>query len=486
MQGTTAAASVSWAAGSTYKLCGTLTSALSVGASGTAGNLITVSFETGSSIAMPYCPSTGCINLGGHSYITIHGNSVGSVGSTNNGSASLGYAYQQNGYGVYGSGANTNLLIDYLSIGPIYTHDNTGNDTNGNGTAEVYIQNSSSNSAITIDHNILHDSDFGLQINASNYTVSNNLSYNNNWTMLLGCTTYTTCSHVWIFGNTAYGFNKWDTLLGTSFHHNFVHAYGDSTSTVNYVYEYNNSISGDSGDSFTGWILFSEITITLNYIYAFNNRVIASYPANGAFFLYSLGGDWLLANNTIIGAYPTGSEIQGNCIAVGGAINGIIIENNVVSNCGGSQVNLSAPVPVSPIVDYNVYAQVNPSASYPWGYAGAQIYTLSAWRKAGSGTCPSGGGFDCHGSYTEPASAVLHNSTGAIVENGPARGKGVNLYSTCKGQLNPGLGALCYDAAGVARPASGPWDAGAYQTRPVPPPITLHGQVRYLRFFFLN
>ena len=43
------------------------------------------------------------------------------------------------------------------------------------------------------------------------------------------------------------------------------------------------------------------------------------------------------------------------------------------------------------------------------------------------------------------------------------RGAGVNLYSVCNGQPNPGLGALCSDYLGVARPTSAAWDAGAIQ-----------------------
>jgi hypothetical protein len=39
-----------------------------------------------------------------------------------------------------------------------------------------------------------------------------------------------------------------------------------------------------------------------------------------------------------------------------------------------------------------------------------------------------------------------------------------NLDSICKGQPNPGLGALCYDINGTPRPATGTgWNAGAYQ-----------------------
>jgi hypothetical protein len=474
-QSTTAAASVSWAAGNTYKLCGTITSALLVGASGSSGSVITISFENGANISLPYCPGTGCINLGGNSFITINGNNVGSVGSTNNGSASLGYANQRNGYGIYGSGGNTNILVENLAIGPIYVHDNAGNDTSGESNAEVYVANDARNASITIDHDTLHDSDFGLQINASNLTVSNNNTYNNNWMMLLGCAT-TSCSNIYVFGNQASGFNVWDTTTGY-FHHNFIHAYGDSTGTVTNIYAYNNFIIAD-GISASSWVIRAELSITLNNLYIFNNLVKAVHPAVGGIDLISPGNNLGVFNNTLIGAYPIGPDIRGACIIATTGVTGFVAKNNIVSTCGGSQMNFFTPVPVLPAVDYNVYTAVNPESPYPWGYDGAGALTLSAWQTANGGKCPNGGGFDCHGTYTASASAVLDNSTGAIVKNGPARGRGTNLYTVCGGQPNPGLGALCFDAAGKPRPASGAWDAGAYQTPAPSPPTNLHGVVQ--------
>ena len=457
-QSTTALASVSWATSGTYKLCGTITSQVAIGAGGTSGTPLNLLFESGSSIQLPYCLGSGCINTNGYSYVTIDGQNVGSIGSTNNGSASLGYANQISGEGIYGAAAS-HVTIKNLTIGPIYVHDNTGNDTSGQSSAEIYFGNDAGNSNLTIDHNTLHDADMGITVNASSMTVSNNTVYNNNWMMLLGCP-IATCSGDFVFGNTASGFSAWDTTSG-AFHHNFVHAYGNSTGTVSNIYVYNNVIHAD-GVSATSWLFFSEASITLNNQYLFNNVIFATATSSAGIDLGALGSNWLVANNTIIGVYPTGAMIQGNCLATWKAVTSFTAENNIITTCGGSQMNFVSPVPVSPVVDFNVYAQENPGASYPWGYNGAQITTLAGWRTAAGGSCPSTG-FDCHGSYSALASTVLNNTTGVIVGGGPANGTGANLYSTCNGQANPGLGALCYDAAGVARPASGAWDVGAYQ-----------------------
>ena len=207
-QSTTALASVSWATSGTYKLCGTITAQVAIGAGGTSGTPLTLLFESGSSIQLPYCLGSGCINTNGYSYVTIDGQNVGSIGSTNNGSASLGYANQISGEGIYGAAAS-HVTIKNLTIGPIYVHDNTGNDTSGQSSAEIYFGNDAGNSNLTIDHNTLHDADMGITVNASSMTVSNNTVYNNNWMMLLGCP-IATCSGDFVFGNTASGFSAWD------------------------------------------------------------------------------------------------------------------------------------------------------------------------------------------------------------------------------------------------------------------------------------
>src|ERR1700728_1013955 len=72
-QTTTAVASLTWTAGNTYKLCGVITSSVTVGASGTLGNVITVYFESGSKISQAFCPSSGCLNVASKNFITIDG-----------------------------------------------------------------------------------------------------------------------------------------------------------------------------------------------------------------------------------------------------------------------------------------------------------------------------------------------------------------------------------------------------------------------------
>jgi hypothetical protein len=60
------------------------------------------------------------------------------------------------------------------------------------------------------------------------------------------------------------------------------------------------------------------------------------------------------------------------------------------------------------------------------------------------------------------ANSTVNLPAGTLQSGSPAIGAGANLYNLCNGQPNPGLGALCFDANGKARPSSGAWDAGAF------------------------
>src|SRR5262249_5190792 len=70
-------------------------------------------------------------------------------------------------------------------------------------------------------------------------------------------------------------------------------------------------------------------------------------------------------------------------------------------------------------------------------------------------------GYDTHGSNA--ASSL--SGTYSLNSGSAAIGLGTNLSSMCNGQPNPGIGALCFDKNGVARPGVGlgAWDAGAFQ-----------------------
>jgi hypothetical protein len=98
--------------------------------------------------------------------------------------------------------------------------------------------------------------------------------------------------------------------------------------------------------------------------------------------------------------------------------------------------------------DYN---DLYDTSGYIVGYSGT-YYTLNTWKA--STRSP-----DAHSIGGNPnLSSTYHLQSGS-----PAIAAGTNLYGTCFGQPNPGLGALCFDKDGIARPSTGAWDIGAYQ-----------------------
>src|SRR5579872_2267748 len=59
--------------GTTVHLCGTFTSQMVGHGSGSSSSPITIHFESGAKISVPYCPTNGCMNLNGLSWITVDG-----------------------------------------------------------------------------------------------------------------------------------------------------------------------------------------------------------------------------------------------------------------------------------------------------------------------------------------------------------------------------------------------------------------------------
>jgi hypothetical protein len=452
--------------GTTVHLCGVITSQLNAQGSGTAGNVITILFETNAKISLPTCGSNhGCLYLSGSSYITVDGGANGIIESTNS-SPTLGYANNNYSYGIWTDG-NYNT-IQNLTIQNLFVHD--PHDTTSDGWYSYGVASSGGYTTnLTIRNNTFNGMCFAMGASSNNMVISGNTIENINWGVTLGQPSSSTYSNIYIYGNRFSLFSTWDG--NATFHHNGIHAYTGATPSgpMTNVYIYNNRVD-NTGEAQTSYLLFTEgnYNFTMSNVWVFNNVTVGSHPANGAIDWGAYGDTLHVLNNTIVGAYPTGPEIQGSCISIAEAQN-ITAENNVISTCGGTQMGFSTGFTLS-AVDYNLYAAENAAASYPWAYNGVGSNTISAWQPANGGSCPSTG-LDCHGSYRSSAGL---NSSGAPQAGSPVIGAGLSFYGLCSGQSTPGLGALCYDIAGNARPASGAWDAGAYQFGPqLQPPSNL-------------
>lgn len=469
--------------GTTIHVSGTFTAAANAAnyftfqGSGSSANPVILLMDSSTNITAPsYASGAFAIYSNGHSYITINGGANGSatagtlagggiVQATANGTGLI-YHTQGNGIGMYNG---SNFLVENLTIANIYVHTCTlpvsnCTDENGDPTGAVYFSNASN---VTVNNIVAHDMKWCLQLAYSNgnnnITLSNNMLYNVDHGVALGAgAAGAVISGVYIFGNYYHDPQNWDDN-GNLNHHDGVHEWAPGTGTcINNTYIYNNYFYGDFGLHMNDAIYQENFTgCTGNYI--FNNVAAPSAGVTGNAMIgvgansSGGGGGWLIANNTIIG-YSTANQTGPNANSTTGAT-----YNNIISTINGAIGGYTGSGPAA--IDYNDYYNIGGGG---WNGGGS----LSAWSSY------------CITNYSAYTACDQHSITGnpnliSFVPSAgsPVIGAGRNLYSVCSGQANPGLGALCYDAAGVPRPSGASWDIGAYQHAsvgaPVAPPTLL-------------
>lgn len=105
--------------------------------------------------------------------------------------------------------------------------------------------------------------------------------------------------------------------------------------------------------------------------------------------------------------------------------------------------------------------------SFTWvaGASGKSPCASGCGTATGNGAYWTGLGFDASSVYADPKLTTTA-PVDMLQAGSAATGLAANLNSTCTGQPNPGLGALCFDKAGNARPTGvTPWDAGVYNAQ---------------------
>ena len=398
--------------------------------------------------------SSGAILISGQSWVVIDGGTNGTIQNTltgTSGGACPGGAcsYSSSGQFIYINGSS-NITVQNLSLGVLYDHLSVSDD-NSDG-AGIFLNNSSN---VTINNNTIHDSRYGVFVQPSNgnsnVTVSNNMIYNIDAGTSVGIGNANIAfSGFYFYGNKIHDFANWNNTDYT-FHHDGVHIWEtQNNDTLSNCYIYNNYWYGDFGHGTAMTYLENYGTGTSGACYVFNNLYGPTAATGGNGF----GGVWTetdavghptmyVYNNTFVGAGLT--TFNASWLELANISE--TLENNIVSNVGiGLYTQSSAANPVAS--NYNLW---NASSNGSMFQINGSSYSLSAWHTAS--------GLDGNSS----GSAPLLNSDFSLQSGSPARGLGTNLYSICNGQANPGLGALCLDRNGVARPASGAWDAGAFQ-----------------------
>lgn len=448
--------------GNTYHLCGTFTGSaggtMLIVPSGSAGNTLTVLFESGAVLTAPYWgahagpyPTSGAISVNGR-YVTIDGGTNGIIRNTLNGAAgtscSGGTCTDNVSAGIFVSPSATNVEIKNLTIKDIFLCNGSAT-CNSVYSTPIMIGPYAASSNISIHDNTLSGAGVGLFLEFSGHAISNIDIYNNTLTdeywgiNVSGGSAGNSTSNVNIDGNTISGCSNWavEYAGGSGVHCDGIIVYCTQASTCPFNI-YSNSISESGGVTADIFCTYSSGSGgSGSQCHIFNNVLyIDNYSGGGvgggtAFWAGGSTGPHYLYNNTIVGSTTSPSNYV---IMLG---NGTVqdLRNNIFTTDHYALYNYSGSFPTYlKSADYNLYYNLNSSPFYSSG-----ALTLTQWKALG---------FDAHGVTGNPnldANYKLQAGSAAI-------GAGVNLTSL-------GITALNSDKAGTARPSSGAWDAGAYQ-----------------------
>jgi hypothetical protein len=466
-----------WVAGTTIHLCGQITRAITAQGSGTSGASITVKWEPGATISMPVCPSTGCFNSHGQSYLRLdgglmpYGGQAGSILGTANGTLLANHT--AGSVGINATGCN-GCTITNLEIGGMYVHyynaSTNPSDLADRSSTGVLI----SGNNWTVSDDRIHDAYNALNPSwGTNDTVDHNAFYNDNGDITGGAAA--AGGHlgpIYIHDNAFHDWNTWDDSSGSN-HHDGIHCFAGAAPATpphyDAYYLYNNRFYGNIGlhemDSTTVFEWqgrSSTCADPTSQMYVFNN--IYTTDGDDQQGLLALGsGNVHAYNNTLENADNVGGGTHSGRDFDSEASNMDEL-NNVATTawelqcvgptCGANQGGTNYSVggvfaPGSP--DHNLYANSggfafmcgNPNTSW-FG-----ISSFASWR-----SCIGGDGT----SAADTTTTVPINRDGTLVSGSRALGAGTNLTSLCAGGLVP----LCSEISGVARPSVGAWNAGAY------------------------
>ena len=469
-----------WSAGNVLHLCGTITASsganqfIKAAAGGSAGNPITIKFETGAVLTAPYWggsfnTSGGAIDTQGNSYITIDGGTNGIIQATACGTTQNSSTCGASNVPliIFANGGN-NVTIQNLTLSNIYVHSSVS-DENGADSTGIWIGDGSN---LTVNKTTIHDVNWAVRMSFdyagpySNWVYENNTSYNVNHSTFFEQGGGTgTMSGVLIHNNVCHDWANWDDA-GNLNHHDCFHISADGSGGSFTGFQiYNNYAYGDPG-TYEG--SGSGGGGTSNFLYAFPNPGIVGpmevfnnivdlntpthYPADGFVVLDGIGSGSHIVNNTFVNS-GGGSQNGGTNPEVVNIYSGnVIVENNLFITQPYWE-NFPDRTSTS---DYNIMYN-SPSNGCGGTFAetcSTYYFPLLAWQAQG---------FDNHSLTTDPnvSGTVGTFSTYAPTAGGAGIGKGVNLTSL-------GITALNSDYAGNPRPSTGAWTIGAYNY--IPPP----------------
>ena len=448
-------------------ICGRITGSAGVQlltpkGNGSAGNPVTIRFDTGAILEAPYfapSPNGGCggaICLYGLSYYTIDGQNTGTIENTANGTD---LANNQPTEAIEGFNCN-HCTVENLTIANIYVH-TSPSDRSANAAAQRCI--SISGSDWLIQNNVMHDSGWCLYNNFNNgdasVVIAGNTIYNMDHGWMLASQVSGGNSGPFIFhNNKVYGYAAWDTGSADVYHHDGIHCFTSQTkgspAHITLLAIYDNLFKGPIGQNVTGHIFIeggggsgsTPCADSSSGIAVYNNVATGDQPDNNGLFDLA-SGNFTAAhgggvyNNTLASTAGPGAGV---CFTANSDVSGMAFENNTLSGC--NQLIETDSIPFTP--DYNRYGNGGNNAFVCHGkyYPSSEF---SSWQ-----SCIGG---DSHSAYT---SSLKLNSTDQPQSRSPLIDAGINLTSLCPGSMSP----LCSDYAGTPRPSTGAWTVGAFST----------------------
>jgi hypothetical protein len=485
--GITKSQPTSFVAGNTLHLCGGTWSGgagqqwISTNLSGSSSSPITIHFEAGAVLSAPYHSSSGAINIGGSFYV-IDGGTNGVIQNSANGTS--GYSgcpggscanQSTNTRAIYLTG--NNIEVKNLSISDFYViKPGSGDSTaSSDGIEGIYFSGGHNN--ITVDHNVIHDMNHGIDGWGNTILEYNNEIYDCGRCVLMG-------------PNHSSGFIFHDNIVhdlgvynGTGVHEDGIHMFPSSNGQeADGVVLYNNYFY-NPGTANTAFMYFEgqfgNGTADGSQPKIFNNLCILG--ASQADFCIEAGLDSgqniavngaLVANNTCIGGEygPTSYS----CFSIGSQSGAAGWTNvsyyNNVHVLGGQK---TSPLQAGLItfgngsnvsnINNNMYQDINTDAgdSNAFAHDGASTASFTTWK----GMLPAGSGQDSAAIFSTLSNLKISLSTGQLQAGSPGIGAGANLTSLGIQALNCDK-PLVVGASGTGacnqRPSSGNWDIGAY------------------------
>lgn len=433
-------------AGNTIHLCGTITTTLTIGASGSAGNPITILFEEDAKLskALWGATTTAAIYSTAKSYITIDGGTNGVIENLANGTGLVNHTDSTGIYLVQAS----NFTIKDLTIQNIYVR-TADSDDSQRGTKGIWSINTRSknvvdNVTVTFAEQGIHFYSSGAT--ADGLTIKNCDISKVSTGIVVAMNSAHDYTNVVIEDSSIYDLYYWDGCWDscTVWHHNDgIHTWGNYGSGANKIQitVKNNIIGGDFGERTTGWIYLSNYT---SDVHIYNNLLYTTgeKPANGYITLNSKGTAAAnIYNNTIKGAAANNTGGNGIYFTGSSAQWTVDIRNNVITSCY-TGIYDSTTTPTIIISDYNDFYN-NGST----GRVGGSWYTTVANWQTALGGCPNSNN-DCSSITDDPK--FVSSSDFRLQEGSPAIGAGDDSVST-------------YFTTDILGNARSDYDIGAYE-----------------------